>query len=52
MKGHVTFWIHLDHKEKLGAVLFKLYGQACNICNTSGQIEYVPSMWYIEVVKV
>ena len=53
MKGRVIFWIHLNHKEKLGAVLFKLYGQACNRCHTRGQIEFIPPMWYIdEVIKV
>ena len=53
MKGHVTFWIHLDHNEKLGLVLFKLYGQACKVCNTTYQTTYKPPMWYIEeVIKV
>ena len=30
----LMFWVHLDTIEKLGAVLFKLYGQACDECGT------------------
>ncbi len=56
MKGRVYFWIYLDAADNLGAVLFKLYGQACSKCPEQGDnddVKFCPAMWYPEeVVKV
>ena len=43
MRGSM-FWVHLDTIEKLGAVLFKLYGQACNKCGTDDETTLYPDV--------
>ena len=55
------FWIHLDMIEKLGAVLFKLYGQACDKCGSDDKTTFYPRCgirirssrhWYVNFQNV
>jgi len=47
MKGQVTFWFRLDYLTGKGIVMFKLYGQKCQMCDTKF---FEHAIWYPEEV--
>jgi len=47
MKGQVTFWFRIDYLTGHGIVMFKLYGQKCQICEPKF---FEHSIWYPEEV--
>ncbi|XP_013777704.1 receptor-transporting protein 3-like isoform X3 [Limulus polyphemus] len=50
MKGRVAFWFTLNPLTCEGLVVFKLFGQQCDRCNSE---RYEHAMWYPEeVIKV